>query len=122
MVIWDDLISPEDRKAYEKYRTVTNIGFGKHPAIIVVDMTYGFVDDRFSTGCSQAGQPCIDNIARLIEKARLLNIPIIYTKKSERPTPPQRGRGKRGQLKISNNHADNLPDPWEIVKKLSPRP
>ena len=29
MAIWDDLISPEDRKAYEKYRAITNIGFGK---------------------------------------------------------------------------------------------
>ena len=71
MAIWDDLISPEDRKAYEKYRTITNIGFGKRPAIIVVDMTYSFVDDRFSTGCSKAGRPCIENIAKLIKQARL---------------------------------------------------
>ncbi|MGI6553510.1 MAG: isochorismatase family protein [Bacillota bacterium] len=120
MAIWDDLISPEDRKAYEKYRTITNIGFGKRPAIIVVDMTYSFVDDRFSTGCSKAGRPCIENIAKLIKQARLLNIPIVYTKKSERPTLPQRGLGKRGQLRIIKDAA-NLPDPWEIVQELSPR-
>ena len=45
MTIWDDIIPPEDLKMFSKAKMGGKSSYGKKPAIIVVDMTYGFVDD-----------------------------------------------------------------------------
>lgn len=65
----------------EKYRSKSNkpVIFGTKPALLIVDMTNGFVEDRFPTGFSQTGVPCAESIAIILQKARAINIPVIYT-------------------------------------------
>ena len=45
---WKDLIGEDELKAYEKAGFGRRIGFGKRPAILNVDMTYMFVDAKYS--------------------------------------------------------------------------
>ena len=81
-----NLIPDEDRKTIEeKYRKikVPAPDLGKKPAVLVVDMTNGFVDDKFPTGFSKTGLPCAGNIRTLLQESRKKGVPVIYTKDME---------------------------------------
>lgn len=78
-----DIIPEEDRKIIEKkyrHNAPKEEVLGDSPALLVVDMTYGFVDDRFPTGFSKTGEPCLKNIRKLIDAAKARGIPVIYTR------------------------------------------
>lgn len=78
-----DLIPESDRKTMEeKYRnrTAKPLQFGKKPALLIVDMTNGFVEDRYPTGYSLTGKPCAENIRVLLDFARKIEIPVLYTR------------------------------------------
>lgn len=83
-----DIIPDEDRRIIErKYRqnSVKEEVLGKSPALLIVDMTYGFVDDKFPTGYSKTGVPCLENIRKLIDAAKEKEIPIFYTRDMSDP-------------------------------------
>ncbi|MEM3191292.1 MAG: isochorismatase family cysteine hydrolase [Candidatus Parvarchaeota archaeon] len=80
------LIPEEDRKIIEeKYRKgiAKHNNIGKRPALLVVDMTNGFVEDKFPTGYSRTGKPRAISIKRLIDYCRTNGISIIYTRDME---------------------------------------
>ncbi len=83
-----DIIPEEDRKIIEKkyrHNAPREEVLGDSPALLVVDMTYGFVDDRFPTGFSRTGEPCLKNIRKLIDAAKAKAIPVIYTRDMSDP-------------------------------------
>lgn len=53
-----------------------SIGFGKNPAIIVIDMMNAFTDENLPLGTNQDLQ--IENINKLLSTARLKKIPIFF--------------------------------------------
>jgi maleamate amidohydrolase len=52
-------------------------GFGRRPALIVIDMTLGFTDPESPLACDLEGP--ISEIQKLLESARRAEIPIIFT-------------------------------------------
>lgn len=126
MAIWDDLITDQDRKSYNKYRSRTIGGFGKKPALLIVDMTYAFTDDRFSTGYSLTGEPCVRGVKRLLECARNAGVPVIYTRGKDANCLALAGLWKSGTTKETrradegNVSLDTLPEANEIVQDLQP--
>ena len=52
-------------------------GFGKRPALVVVDMTLGFTDPESPLACDL--EEPVANIAKLLEAAREARIPVIFT-------------------------------------------
>lgn len=52
-------------------------GFGRRPALIVVDMTLGFTDPESPLACDL--EEPVENIRKLLEAARRAEIPIIFT-------------------------------------------
>ncbi len=44
MAIWDDVLNEQDRQMFAKAKMGGTSSFGDKPALIIVDMTYGFVD------------------------------------------------------------------------------
>ena len=52
-------------------------GFGRRPALIVIDMTLGFTDPESPLACDLDGP--ISEIEKLLEAARRAEIPIIFT-------------------------------------------
>jgi len=97
MAIWDDVIPESERQIYAKGGMgQERVGMGEKPAIIVVDMTYGFVDSAFPLGHSATGYPAVSAIRRLLEDARPLGIPIFYSRSRSGTTTCERGRWKGG--------------------------
>ena len=52
-------------------------GFGRRPALIVVDMTLGFTDPESPLACDLDGP--VENIRKLLEAARGAEIPVAFT-------------------------------------------
>ena len=52
-------------------------GFGRRPALAVIDMTLGFTDPDSPLACDLEGP--IANIGRLLEAARRAEIPVVFT-------------------------------------------
>jgi maleamate amidohydrolase len=52
-------------------------GFGRRPALVVIDMTLGFTDPESPLACDLEGP--ISEIQRLLEAARGAEIPIVFT-------------------------------------------
>lgn len=56
---------------------------GQRPALLIVDMTEGFVRDEFPTGWAATGEPCAQAIARLRVSAKRAGLPVLYTVSAE---------------------------------------
>lgn len=52
-------------------------GFGRRPALVVIDMTLGFTDPESPLACDLEGP--VGNIVRLLEAARRAEIPVVFT-------------------------------------------
>ena len=118
MAVWDDIIPPEDLKMFVKSKMGGKAGYGQKPAIIVVDMTYGFVDDAYPKGCSKTGWPAVAAIQELLGKGRQAGIPVFFSKGAHATTATERGRWK-----IEKTFEQETVDPreYQIVEELSPR-
>jgi maleamate amidohydrolase len=52
-------------------------GFGRRPALVVIDMTLGFTDPKSPLACDL--ERPVSEIAKLLEAARKVEIPIVFT-------------------------------------------
>jgi maleamate amidohydrolase len=68
--------------AYYRERGIfqDRFGFGKKPAVVVVDFAYGWTDDAYAGGSRRLDGP-VESTARLLEFSRSRNrpVPIVYT-------------------------------------------
>jgi maleamate amidohydrolase len=92
-------------------------GYGTKPAILIIDMAYGWTDPVYPGGSLRVSE-AVDWIAKLLETARPLNVPIIYT------TPPrpytlwsdcQADEAQKAALAEANRHS-------RIDDRITPAP
>jgi maleamate amidohydrolase len=76
---YSSVIPKSDLDAYTKAGFGKRMGFGKKPCLLVIDMTYGFVDPKNPLAHGTMGFEAIKNLKPLLDKARTCGIPIIYT-------------------------------------------
>src|SRR5207302_9204825 len=53
-------------------------GFGESPALVIIDMAYGWTDPAYAGGSARLG-PALDAIRQLLPVARQKGVPVIYT-------------------------------------------
>ena len=87
-----DVVPESDLAMYRKADFGHPIGWGRKVAIVVVDMTRAFVEDRFALGSAKMGQAALRGIAQLLEAARPIGIPIFFTKMIPFRNPTEAGR------------------------------
>ncbi len=94
-------------------------GFGAAPAIVVVDFANGWTDDRYAGGSRRLDGP-VENTRKLLDAARPLGVPVIYT------TSPYRPESGDQPFKSA---ADRSPEfqPWDaaacrIDDRVAPQP
>lgn len=115
-----DVIPDSDLEFFEADgKSAPRIGWGDTPAVLVVDMTRAFVEER-----PAVGQPAVEQTASLLETAREAEIPIFHT------TPTAAGTYPADYQKPTKTPEDPDPDPkrreWlaeldTIVPELQPR-
>src|ERR1700724_1119931 len=69
-----------DVDAYYKERGIFQgrFGFGRRPALVVIDMAYGWTDPAYAGGSARL-DGAVAAIAKLLPAARARAVPIIYT-------------------------------------------
>jgi len=87
-----EIIPPAERERYAKGHMGRRVGFGARPAVLVVDMTRAFTEDRFPLGCAAAGTPCAAAIRTLLDTVRPLGVPVVYTRYDAFAADAQWGR------------------------------
>ena len=129
-------VSPEERTIVEAAGYGRRIGFGQRPALLVVDVTYGFCGDtpkpilesiaEQRRSCGEPAWQAVEQMVALIEQARLTNIPVIFSAMEDpasREYEPglwgakNRRGAEDGRARSGTNNRDN-----QIVAEIAPRP
>src|SRR6516165_5640033 len=71
-------IAEADKYYKERGIFQDKFGFGASPALIVIDMSYGWIDPAYAGGSARL-EPVVAAIQKLLPVARSKGIPIIYT-------------------------------------------
>ncbi len=73
-------IAMRDTDAYYRERGIfqAKFDFGVKPALVVIDMAYGWTDPAYAAGSARLDS-AIDAIAKLLPAARAKKVPIFYT-------------------------------------------
>jgi maleamate amidohydrolase len=117
-----DIIPAQERARYVKGNMGKRVGFGARPAILVVDMTRAFTEDRFPLGCSAAGAPCAGAIRRLLDATRPLGLPVVYTRYDAFAADAEWGRWLDKGTGAEPNSLMRGREAHEIADALKPEP
>lgn len=87
--IWDKYLDERDKKVYQKAGLGSAMGIGNKPALIIVDVQYGFTGDSpeeieesirsYPTSCGKSSWQAIGHIRKLLEAARQASLPVFFT-------------------------------------------
>jgi maleamate amidohydrolase len=87
--IWNKYLTERDRVFHEARNHAARQGFGKRPALLVIDVNYAFCGDKrepimesvksWPTSCGEDAWDALPVLARVIEAARAQGVPVIYT-------------------------------------------
>jgi nicotinamidase-related amidase len=129
---WDRFLTEQDRKVLEIWGKTKLNGFGKRPALLIVDALYYAVGDRrepieesikrWPMSCGLEGWEAIDRTVPVLDAARRYGIPVIHARDLHGfPSPWQRWRAREK----SRFSLDHLPEDVrskynEIVDELAP--
>lgn len=132
--IWDRYMTERDKQVIAALGYGAPGGFGKRPALLVIDVNYAFCGDRrepilesikrWRTSCGEEAWDALPLLKKLIETAREREVPVIYTTGIERPdrwdagswqwkNDPNSGAGKARPSNIDGN---------QIMPQIAPGP
>ena len=87
--IWTKFLTERDKAVFRTAGYGARAGFGKRPALIIIDVTYNFCGDRpepilesikrWPNSCGEDAWAGITVIKKLIESCRAKGVPVIYT-------------------------------------------
>lgn len=132
--IWDKFLTERDKAVFAAAGYGARGGFGKRPALLVVDVNWAFCGDRpepilesikrWRNSCGEDAWVALPFIKSLIEKARAKGIPVIYTTGVRRADNWDAGswswKNSRSSEDASRSQS-NL-DGNEIVAEIAPGP
>ena len=132
--IWDKFLTERDKAVFAAGGFGARAGFGKRPALLVIDVNWAFCGERpepilesikrWRTSCGEESWVALGYIKLLIEAARGKGIPVIYTTGERRPDNWDAGswrwKSTRSDEASGTSHGDI--DGNEIVRLIAPGP
>jgi hypothetical protein len=132
--IWDKFLTERDKAVFAAGGFGARAGFGKRPALLVIDVNWAFCGERpepilesikrWRTSCGEESWVALKHIKSLIEAARAKELPVIYTTGERRPDNWDAGswrwKSTRGDEASGTAHSDIDSD--EIVTTIAPGP
>lgn len=131
--VWDRFLTERDRAVFEASGYGAHAGFGKRPALLVVDVSYAFCGEKpepilesiktWRNSCGEDAWVGIAAIRKLIDEAHRKTVPVIYTTGSYRADNWDAGswRWKNARNKEDVQRAGAV-DGNEIVAPIKPAP
>lgn len=132
--IWDPYLTERDKQVFATSGFGAHAGFGKRPALLVIDVSYGFAGDkpepilesikRWSNSCGAESWDAIARIGELCDAFHDRKMPVIYTTGVTREDGWDIGSWgwKNNRVEESVPRADQNLDANEIVSALAPAP
>ena len=113
----EELFRDSELAGYKAGGHGRRIGFGKKPAIVVVDMINLYVSRKFALGHGENTKAVIDANAQLLKAARTKRLPVFFSNVGLRSSPAEKGiwGEKVGGAK------DITPEADAVVADLEPR-
>ena len=128
---WDGLIPDEELQVFALSGHGPPIGWGRHPALLIVDTTIHFVGDRplpvlesiadWPYSCGDAGWTAAASISRLLEVARAAEVPTVFTT-GVPPGPGSIGPGRWADKRARPISLERLAAGHEIPEIIQPAP
>ena len=131
--VWDQFLTERDRAVFAASGYGAHAGFGKRPALLVVDVSYAFCGEKpepilesiktWHNSCGEDAWVGIAAIRQLIDEAHHKALPVIYTTGSYREDNWDSGswRWKNARAK-ENIQPRGSVDGNEIVAAIKPGP
>jgi nicotinamidase-related amidase len=130
MAIWDDALTERDVQVFAKSGYGGRQGFGRRPALLVVDVNYNFVGDtplpilesieKFRNSCGEEGWQAIAKIQRLLEASRRKSLPIFYSTMLPRQNSADFGRWAGKNQRALEDRGEVAQWGNEIVQEIAP--
>jgi maleamate amidohydrolase len=108
---WADVAGPEDLAAFRKAGFGHRSGFGTHPALLVIDITRGWVEPRFPKGGAHAAG-VVSAIAPLLDAAREAGVPVFYFRGNVQTEIDAGGRLRKSQAVLDPLMLDAVAREW----------
>jgi maleamate amidohydrolase len=99
--VWNKFLTERDKAVFAAGGFGARAGFGKRPALLVIDVNWAFCGERpepilesikrWRTSCGEEAWVALDYIKALIDKAHVKGLPVIYTTGEGRPDKWDRG-------------------------------
>lgn len=125
------IIPENDRLIYRQAGYGGIAPLGRRPALVVIDVTYGFVGDRpepilesikrFPNSCGETGWREMTHIRRLLEAARKRSVPIFYTTGPTRDVEVRAGGWAEKTPQILRASPEQVRFQNRIPKEIAPK-
>ncbi len=87
--IWNDFLTDRDKAVFEASGYGARGGFGKRPALLVIDVSYAFCGEKpepildsikkWRNSCGEDSWPAVAAIKTLVDKCHERGLPVLYT-------------------------------------------
>jgi nicotinamidase-related amidase len=129
--IWNAFLTERDKAVFSAAGYGARSGFGKRPALLVIDVCYAFTGDkaepilesikRWRNSCGAESWVAIPQIKKLIDKAHQKQLPVIYTTGTRRPDMWDSGGWARKNTRSSEApKTTSNRNGYDIVDELAP--
>ncbi len=131
--IWDKFLTDRDKAVFAASGYGVRAGYGKRPALLVIDVNYNFTGDRpepildsisrWPNSCGEDAWDAVPVIRSLIDAARAKGLPVIYTTGDVRADAWDRGSWswKNSRSGKPPKAPSNL-DGNAIINEIAPAP
>lgn len=126
---WDGLIPDAELQVFALSGHGPVIGWGRRPALLIVDTTINFIGDRplpvlesiadWPYSCGEAGWEAAASISRLLEVARVVDVPTVFTT-GVPPGPASIGPGRWADKSTRRMSLERLAAGHEIPEIIQP--
>jgi nicotinamidase-related amidase len=132
--IWNKYLTERDKEFFAQKGFGAKAGFGKRPALLIIDVNYAFCGDkrepimesvkRWPTSCGEEAWDALPVLARVIDVARGQGVPVVYTTGISRDD-----KWDMGSWRWKNTRTGEVPpqrqsnhDGNEIMPQIAPGP
>jgi len=134
--IWNEFLTERDKAVFATSGYGARQGFGKRPALLIIDVNYAFCGDKpepilesikkWRNSCGEDAWVALPYIRSLIDKARGKGLPVIYTTGMRRGDLWDSGswawKNNRSAEDVGNKTVVSNFDGNEIMPQIAPGP
>lgn len=126
---WDAFLTEQDREVFGASGYGARQGLGRRPAVLVIDVSYGFCGERpepilesigrWHNSCGPRAWDAVAAIESLLAVARAKRLPVFY---STAPVPREDHFDRGRWMDKNPRHVEDAARANEIVAKIAPEP